>query len=178
MPAANRNSPRGGDKSVSARRVLLDRMLGCDIHCAPYDAHMATRPLDEVYFYFGWLRCGGKMVMYLPERVLMQFGHVHSIPRHPRESAVTFLTAQAAALITTSVHFSGYRDRVLTTTQRGLLAIDPWYVAAGYMRWYFWNSHPYMKPLPRGDPLRLYEREAIMEEQAELPGPLASRLGS
>jgi hypothetical protein len=113
--------------------------------------------------------------MYLPERVLRQFGHVQSIPHLPRESAVSF-TAQAIALTTASVHFAGYRDRVLTTAQRGQLAIDSWYAAPGYMRWYFKISHPYMTPLPRGDPPRPCEREAIMEEQAELAGPLATRL--
>ncbi|WJX62688.1 hypothetical protein P8452_47654 [Trifolium repens] len=32
MPAANRYSPRGGDQSVPARRVSLDRLLGCNMH--------------------------------------------------------------------------------------------------------------------------------------------------
>ncbi|KAK2409155.1 hypothetical protein QL285_044604 [Trifolium repens] len=35
MPAANKYCPRGGEKSVSATRVSLDRLLGCDIHWAP-----------------------------------------------------------------------------------------------------------------------------------------------
>ncbi|WJX88645.1 hypothetical protein P8452_70713 [Trifolium repens] len=35
MPAANKYSPRGGEKFVSATRVSLDRLLGCDIHWAP-----------------------------------------------------------------------------------------------------------------------------------------------
>jgi hypothetical protein len=114
--------------------------------------------------------------MYLPERVLRQFGHMQSIPRNPAESAVPF-TAQPTALITASVHFAGYRERVLTAAQREPLAIAPWYAAADYMRWYFWISHPYMTPL-RGDPLRTCEREAIMEEEAELAGPLTTRLES
>ncbi|WJX83874.1 hypothetical protein P8452_66500 [Trifolium repens] len=173
MPAANRYSPKGVDKSVRARRVSLDRLLGCDIHWAPYAAHRATRPLDEVCFYSGWLRCGGKTAMYLPERVLRQFGQVQSIHRHPRESAVPFLTAPATALITASLHFAGFKERVLTAAQRGPLAIDPWYTAAGYMRWYFRISHPYMMPLPQGDLPRPCERDAIMEEQA---GPLTSHL--
>jgi hypothetical protein len=111
--------------------------------------------------------------MYLPERVLRQFGHMQSIPRHPRESAPPFLSPQATALIPASLHFASYRDWVLTAAQRGPLAIDPWYAAAGYMRWYFWISHPYMTPLLRGDTPRPCEREAILEEQA---GPLTSHL--
>ncbi|WJX68801.1 hypothetical protein P8452_53136 [Trifolium repens] len=114
--------------------------------------------------------------MYLPERVLRQFSHVQSIPRHLRESAPPFLTAPATTLITISLHFSGFMERVLTAAQRGSLAIDPWYAVAGYMRWYLKYSHPYMTPLSRGDPPRPCEREAIMEEQADMVGPLTSRL--
>jgi hypothetical protein len=44
--------------------------------------------------------------MYLLEHVLRQFGHMQSIPRHPGKYTVPF-TAQATALITASVHFSG-----------------------------------------------------------------------
>ncbi|WJX62687.1 hypothetical protein P8452_47653 [Trifolium repens] len=93
------------------------------------------------------------MVMYLPECVLRQFGHVQSIPRHPRESAPPFLTTPATALITVSLHFAGFMERVLTAAQRGPLVIDPWYVVSGYMPWYFRISHPYMTAL-RGDPPR------------------------
>ncbi|WJX89826.1 hypothetical protein P8452_71792 [Trifolium repens] len=102
--------------------------------------------------------------MYLPERVLRQFGHVQSIHCHPRESGPPFLTASATALITVSLHFAGFMERVLTAAQRGPLAINPWYAAAGYMRWYFKYSHPYMTPLPRGDLPRPCEWDTIMEE--------------
>ncbi|WJX61998.1 hypothetical protein P8452_47043 [Trifolium repens] len=137
-------------QSVHARRVSLDRLLGCDINWTPYDTHRATRPFDE-------------------------FAHVQSISRHPRESAPSFLTAPATALITVSLHFVGFMERVLTAAQKGPLVIDPWYAVSGYMRWYFRISHPYMTPL-RGDPPRPCEQKAIMEEQAELAGPLESRL--
>jgi hypothetical protein len=45
------------------------------------------------------------------------------------------------------------------------------------MRWYFWISNPYMMPL-RGYPSWPCEREAIIEEQDELAGPLTIRLES
>ncbi|MCI51509.1 hypothetical protein A2U01_0072753, partial [Trifolium medium] len=45
-----------------------------------------------------------------------------------------------------------------------------------YMRWYFWISHPYMRPLPPGDPSRPCEHEALMEEEAERGGPIAADL--
>ncbi|KAK2402896.1 hypothetical protein QL285_052382 [Trifolium repens] len=123
MPAANRYIPRGGDQYVPARRVSLDRLLGCDIHWTPYDTHKATRPLDE------------------------------SIPLHPREFAPPFLTAPATALITVSLHFAGFMERVLTAAQRGPLVTDPWYAVSSYIRWYFRISHAYMTPM-RGDPPR------------------------
>jgi hypothetical protein len=71
--------------------------------------------------------------MYLPKRVVRQFGHTHNIPRLPTEPAVT-VTAPATALITASVQFANFRDLVLTAAQRGPLAIYPWYAAPGYMR--------------------------------------------
>jgi hypothetical protein len=46
------------------------------------------------------------------------------------------------------------------------------------MQWYFRISHPYMLPLPLGDPLRPYEQEAIMEKRAEMEGLLATRMGN
>jgi hypothetical protein len=49
----------------------------------------------------------------------------------------------------------------------GPAAIYSWYVPPGYMR-----------PLPRGDPPRPCEQEAIIEKEAEMEGPLATRLGS
>jgi hypothetical protein len=62
--------------------------------------------------------------------------------------------------------------------QRGPLAIYPWYTASGYMQRYFRISHPYMLPLPQGDPPRPCEPEAIMEQEAEMAGPLTTRLES
>ncbi|MCI95520.1 hypothetical protein A2U01_0116818, partial [Trifolium medium] len=37
-------------------------------------------------------------------------------------------------------------------------------------------SHPYMMPLPPGDPPRPCEAEAIIEEKVEAKGPLAISL--
>ncbi|CAJ2664788.1 unnamed protein product [Trifolium pratense] len=46
----------------------------------------------------------------------------------------------------------------------------------GYMRWYFRISHPYTIPLPPGHPPRQCEAEAIIEEEGEAEGALATRL--
>jgi hypothetical protein len=51
MPGANKYSPRSGEPSISASTLALDRLLGCDIDWAPYAAHRATQPLEEVCFW-------------------------------------------------------------------------------------------------------------------------------
>ncbi|MCI46571.1 hypothetical protein A2U01_0067812, partial [Trifolium medium] len=60
--------------------------------------------------------------------------------------------------------------------QRGLAAIYPWYAAPDYIRWYFQISHPYMRPLQPGEPPRYCEQEALIEEEAEMEGALATSL--
>ncbi|PNY02088.1 hypothetical protein L195_g025392 [Trifolium pratense] len=83
--------------------------------------------------------------MYLPERVLHQFGFTHTIPRFPSQSANPVTTRAEISL-----HFVHYLDMVLTPEHRGLAVIRPWDAAYGYMRWYFRISHPYINPLPAG----------------------------
>ncbi|WJX67972.1 hypothetical protein P8452_52388 [Trifolium repens] len=115
IPGANKYSLRSGELSISSKRLSLDRLLGCDINWASYVAHKARRSLEDVYFYSGWLRCGGTKAMHLPERVVRKFSHTHSTTHFPTEFAVT-VTAPAIALITASVQFANFRDRVLTTS--------------------------------------------------------------
>ncbi|MCI39154.1 putative IMP dehydrogenase/GMP reductase, partial [Trifolium medium] len=123
----------------------------------------------DVCFYSGWLRCGHFIALHLPERVLRQFGFTQTIPRLPSQAADPL--AKRGHI---SAQFGEYLDRVLTPEQRGLGAIYPWYAAPGYMRWYFLISHPYMRPLPPGEPLRPCEQEALIEEEAEMEGALAT----
>jgi len=54
---------------------------------APYGEHRQARQFERVSLYSGWLRFRDRMVRYLPERVLRQFGWVQTIPRHLVESA-------------------------------------------------------------------------------------------
>ncbi|MCI37661.1 putative IMP dehydrogenase/GMP reductase, partial [Trifolium medium] len=81
--------------------------------------------------------------------VLRQYGYTQTIPRLPTPAANPLATRDHI-----SAQFAKYLYRVLTPDQRGLGAICPWYAAPGYMRWYFGISHPYMMPLPPGDPPR------------------------
>ncbi|GAU33298.1 hypothetical protein TSUD_279760 [Trifolium subterraneum] len=109
------------------------------------------RLLEDVCFYFGWLRHGQSIVLHLPERVLRQYGYTQTIPRLPTQPADPLATRERI-----SAQFAEYLDRVLTPEQRGVAAI----------------SHPYMMPLPPGDRPRPCELEAIVQEE----GPLASSL--
>ncbi|XP_045822299.1 protein MAIN-LIKE 1-like [Trifolium pratense] len=161
QPAANKFLPKKGQNNVEGYRSALDRMLTFDIHWNPYDNHRVTRPFEEISFYSGWIRCGPMIVRYLPERVLRQFGRVQTIPRHPSHSANP-LTPR----LQISQQYAQYMDWVLTPEERGDLPLHSWNVAPGYMRWYFRISHPYMIPLPPGDPPRPFEMEALIEEDA------------
>ncbi|CAJ2639984.1 unnamed protein product [Trifolium pratense] len=161
QPAANKFLPKKGQNNVEGYRSALDRMLTFDIHWNPYDNHRVTRPFEEISFYSGWIRCGPMIVRYLPERVLRQFSRVQTIPRHPSHSANP-LTPR----LQISQQYAQYMDWVLTPEERGDLPLHSWNVAPGYMRWYFRISHPYMIPLPPGDPPRPFEMEALIEEDA------------
>ncbi|MCI33353.1 hypothetical protein A2U01_0054570, partial [Trifolium medium] len=46
-----------------------------------------ARPLQDICFYSGWLRCGHLIAMHLLEWVLRQFGYTQTIPRLPSQSA-------------------------------------------------------------------------------------------
>ncbi|MCI25691.1 serine/threonine-protein phosphatase 7 long form-like protein, partial [Trifolium medium] len=118
-----------GVTSITAYRSALDCTLGFDITWAPYSQHRGVRPLHDVCFYFGWLRCGNSISLHLLERVLRQFGYTHTIPRLPTQSADPLATRDNI-----SAQFIEYLDRVLTPEQRELAAIYSWYAAPGYMR--------------------------------------------
>ncbi|MCI66270.1 serine/threonine-protein phosphatase 7 long form-like protein, partial [Trifolium medium] len=50
----------------------------------PYEDHRQMRSFEDISWYTGWIMCGTVMICpYLTERVLRQYGHVQSIPRHP-----------------------------------------------------------------------------------------------
>ncbi|MCI23684.1 putative IMP dehydrogenase/GMP reductase, partial [Trifolium medium] len=109
--------------------------------------------------------------MYLPEWVLRQFGYTQTIPSLLSQSANPLATRDQI-----SAQYTQYLDRVLTPEQRGLAAIYAWYATPDYLRWYFQISHPYIRPLPPGDPPRPCEHEALIEEEAQSEGPIAISL--
>jgi len=65
----------------------LDALDLTRVVMAPYRDHCQARPFDRVSLYSGWLRYRDRMVRYLSERVLRQFGRVQTIPIHPVQSA-------------------------------------------------------------------------------------------
>jgi len=79
--------PLSGLDTGDNYRNHLDALDLMRVVIAPYEDHRAARRLEQVSLYSGWLRYGDRMVRYLPERVLRQFGRVQTIPRHPVESA-------------------------------------------------------------------------------------------
>ena len=79
--------PLSGLGTVDNYRNHLDALDLTRVVMAPYGDHRAARRFEQVNLYSGWLRFGDRMVRYLPERVLRQFGRVQTIPRHLVESA-------------------------------------------------------------------------------------------
>ena len=54
----------------------LDALDLTRVVMAPYGEHNEARQFERVSLYSGWLRYGHRIVRYLPERVLRQFGRV------------------------------------------------------------------------------------------------------
>ena len=79
--------PLSGLGTVDNYRNHLDALDLTRVVMDPFGDHRATRWFEQVSLYSGWLRYEDRMVRYLSERVLHQFGRVQTIPRHPVESA-------------------------------------------------------------------------------------------
>ncbi|MCI34283.1 serine/threonine-protein phosphatase 7 long form-like protein, partial [Trifolium medium] len=90
QPAANKYIPKKGMTLISTYRSALDRTLAFDITWESYGQHRATRPLQDVCFYFGCLRSGHFIALHLPEWVFRQFGFTQIIPRLPSQAADPF----------------------------------------------------------------------------------------
>jgi len=66
--------PLSGLGTVDNYRNYLDALDLTRVVMAPYEVHRQARQFERGSLYSGWLRCGDRMVRYLPERVLRQFG--------------------------------------------------------------------------------------------------------
>ena len=133
---------------------------------APYGDHRQARPFERVSLYSGWLRYGDRMVRYLPERVLRQFGRVQTILIHPVQSAPVDIN-----LAEISNRFRRTLDYALTPEQLGQRAIHDVEAAEGCIKWFYQVSHPRMVlpdmsvPVPRPP-----EREVLDAQAAHKDG--------
>jgi len=131
--------PLSGLGTPDNYRNHLDRLDLSGIVMAPYGEHCEARPFERVSLYSGWLRYGDRMVRYLSERVLRQFGRVQTIPRHPAE-----ITPPVTNLGEISLCFQHALDHALTPEQLGQRAIHGVEALDGYIEWFYHHSHPRM----------------------------------
>jgi len=124
---------------------------------ASYGNHRQARPFDWVSLYSRWLRCGDRMVRYLPERVLRQFGRVQTLPRHPVESVPPDVN-----LAEITNRFRRALDYALTPQQLEERAVHDMVAVDGYIDWFYCHSHPRMVLLDMLVPVpRPPEREVL-----------------
>jgi len=97
---------------------LLDRLDLSGVVKAPYGEHRPARPFDRVSLFTGLLRYGGRIVRYMPNRVLRQFGRVQTIQRHLVEIA-----PPETNLGEISLRFQHALDHALTPEQLGQCAV-------------------------------------------------------
>jgi len=120
-------------------RNHLDRLDLSGVVMTPYGDHRQARPFERVSLYTKWIRYEDRMVRYLPERVLRQFGRVQTILRHPVESA-----PPDTNLGEISLRFQRALDHALTPEQLGQHTIHGVEAVDGYIEWFYHLSHSHM----------------------------------
>ena len=146
----------------------LDAMDLTRVVIAPYGDHRAARRFEQVSLYSGWLRYEDRMVRYLQERVLRQFGRVQTIPRHPIESAPPNVN-----LVEITNRFWRALDYALTPQQLGERAVHDVEAVDEYINWFYRYSHPHIVLLDMPVPvLRQPEREILDARAAQEDGDL------
>ena len=147
-------------------RNLLDRLDLSGVVMAPYGEHREAHLFERVSLYSEWLRYGDRMVRYLPERVLRQFGRVQTIPIHPFQSAPSDIN-----LAEISNRFRRALDYAMTPEQLGHRAVHDVEAAEGYNEWFYQVSRPRMilpdMPVPVSRPS---EREVLDAQAAQEDG--------
>jgi len=120
--------PRAGLGTSGNYIDHLDRLDLSGVVTAPYEEHREACPFERVSLYSGWLRYASRMVRYLSERVLPQFGRVQTIPRHPAESAHPVIN-----LAEITNRFQHALDHALTPEQLGHHAVHGVEAVEGYI---------------------------------------------
>jgi len=143
----------------------LDALDLTSVVMAPYGEHREARPSEWVSLYSGWLRYGDRMVRFLTERVLRQFGRIQTIPIHPTESAPPVINF---AEITN--RFLHALDHALTPEQLGYCAVHGVEAVDGYIERFYHRSHPRMIlpdmsiPMPRPPKREVLDALAAQED--------------
>ncbi|MCH79264.1 IMP dehydrogenase/GMP reductase related [Trifolium medium] len=91
----------------------------------------------------GWIRCGPTKVVYLPERVLRQFGYVQQIPRHPASHVLMTTTLEQIAQ-----QWMQQTYHIMTPELLGSRVTFQSEAAVCYMGWYSKVSHSFILPIP------------------------------
>ncbi|CAJ2665945.1 unnamed protein product [Trifolium pratense] len=160
-PIAAKYYPFKGGKYPTEHRTTLDRMEVDEVTWRPYEDHRQTRPFEDISWYTGWIMCGTAMISpYLPERVLRQFGHVQSIPRHPDVSAKAGMTRFSIAEAFADYLVANY----VTEEMRGPRAHNGFETVDGYIAWFYRVSHPKLWAPIDGNPKRPTDYEVLLEE--------------
>ncbi|GAU10556.1 hypothetical protein TSUD_423620, partial [Trifolium subterraneum] len=137
-PICAKYLPLKGYKYPDEHMMTLDRMEVDEVTFRPYEDNRHIRPFEDICWYSGWIMCGSAMICpYLPERVLRQFGHVQSIPRHPDESAKVGLNR-----FTIGEAFANYLvENYVTEEMRGPITQNGFETVPGYIAWFYRVSH-------------------------------------
>ncbi|CAJ2646660.1 protein MAIN-LIKE 1-like isoform X2 [Trifolium pratense] len=148
-PYAARFLPLKGPKFPGQHRSALDTMRMDEVVFCPYEEHRQTRPFQDISWYTGWIMCGSAIINpHLPERVLRQFGHVQSIPRHPDVSAKAGMNRFTIADAFASYLTANY----VTEEMRGPKVVRAFDTVPGYIPWLYRVSHPKILPPVEADP--------------------------
>jgi hypothetical protein len=151
--------PLSGLGTIDNYITHLDALDLTRVVMVPYGAHRQASPFQQISLYSGWLRFGERMVRYLSERVLRQFGWVQTIPRHPLEITNRFQHAL---------------DYALTPQMLGATAVHYVQAVDGYIDWFYRHSHPCMiLPDMPVSVSRPPEREVLDARAAQEDGDLA-----
>ncbi|XP_073223572.1 protein MAINTENANCE OF MERISTEMS-like [Cicer arietinum] len=114
----------------------LDALLLEDVVLTPYDGDRANHLFVSISMFSGYLRCGGVLVPYLPERCLRQFGRIQCIPRDvpPMPDNIDW------------VWESTMRSTVETLRRLYPVVTFLGEVTTDYYAWYISVSHPLILP--------------------------------
>nr|XP_012567313.1 protein MAIN-LIKE 1-like [Cicer arietinum] len=117
-------------------RRRFDALLLEDVVFTPYDDDRANHPFVSISMFFGYIRCGGVSVPYLPERCLRQFGRIQCIPRDipPMPNNIDW------------VWQTTMRSAVDAFQRLYHVATFPGEVTADYYAWHISVSHPLILP--------------------------------